>query len=148
VCHFIDLFVAVAGAPVTSIGATPLREGSHEAQTVMFSLTLGDGSIGTIHYLANSSRKLPKERFEVNSDGRTVVIDNFRGLKSFGFKKIKSRKLWSQQKGHRQCIEAFLGAVKGEKIELPSFEEIKNVTVATILAKESLRNGGVLVVGA
>jgi len=148
VCHFIDLFVAVAGAPVVSIGATPLREGGHEAQTVMFAVTLGDGSIGTIHYLANSSRKLPKERFEVNSDGRTVVIDNFRGVKSFGFKKIKSRKLWSQKKGHRQCIEAFLGAVKGEKIELPSFEEIKNVTVATILAKESLRNGGVLVVGA
>jgi predicted dehydrogenase/threonine dehydrogenase-like Zn-dependent dehydrogenase len=141
VCHFIDLFVAIAGAPVTAVVSTPLRESKAEAQTAIFSLTLADGSIGTIQYLSNSSRKLPKERLEVHSGGRTAVIDNFRSIKSFGFKNLRSRKLWSQAKGHRECISAFLAAVSGREIELPAWDELRNVTVATIAAKESARDG-------
>lgn len=141
VCHFIDLFVAIAGAPVTAVVSTPLRESKTEAQTAIFSLTLADGSIGTIQYLSNSSRKLPKERLEVHSGGRTAVIDNFRSIKSFGFKNLRSRKLWSQARGHRECISTFLAAVSGREIELPAWNELRNVTVATIAAKESARVG-------
>lgn len=143
-CHFIDLMVAVAGAHVSSIAATPLREEGGEAQTAIFSLTFADGSIGAIHYLANGNRRIPKERFEVNSSGRSVVIDNFRAIRSFGFSAIRNRRLWTQQKGHQQCIQAFLGAIKGEPTTLPRWDELRNITTATILARESLRNGGVM----
>ncbi len=141
VCHFIDLFVALTGSLVKTVVATPLREVSGEPQTAMFSLTFEDGSVGSIQYLANGSRKLPKERLEVHSSGRSAVIDNFRALKSFGFKNLPSKKLWTQSKGHRECAAAFMGAIKGEAVVLPSWEELRNVTAATIAAKEALKAG-------
>ncbi len=51
---------------------------------------------------------MPKERFEVFSDGRTAVIENFRGVRSFGFAGLKSKRLWSQQKGHAECVGRML----------------------------------------
>jgi hypothetical protein len=62
-------------------------------------------------------------------------------VRSFGFKGLKSRRLWSQQKGHAQCVDAFLRAVRGEDVVLPSWEEIRNVTRATVLAREAVRSG-------
>jgi predicted dehydrogenase len=141
VCHFIDLMVAVSGSLVSSISGLGLRESGRELQSASFSLGFSDGSIGTIHYFANGSRKVPKERFEVFSDGRTAVIENFRAVQSFGFKGLKSKRLWSQQKGHAVCMDAFLRAVRGEDVVIPSWEEIRNVTRATVLAREALRSG-------
>jgi hypothetical protein len=63
------------------------------------------------------------------------------GLGSFGVTGLKSKRLWSQQKGHAERIDAFLRAVRGEDVVIPSWEEIRNVTRATILARESIRNG-------
>jgi hypothetical protein len=54
-------------------------------------------------------------------------------VRSFGFKGLKSRRLWSQQKGHAQCVDAFLRAVRGEDVVLPSW--------ATVLAREAVRSG-------
>ena len=141
VCHFIDLMVAVSGSLVSSISGIALRESGRELQSASFSLEFADGSIGTIHYFANGSRKVPKERFEVYSEGRTAVIENFRGVRSFGFKGLKSKRLWSQQKGHAECMDAFLRAVRGEDVAVPSWEEVRNVTRATVLAREAVRNG-------
>jgi len=141
VCHFIDLMVAVSGSLVSSISGLALRESGRELQSASFSLGFADGSIGTIHYFANGSRKVPKERFEVYSDGRTAVIENFRGVRSFGFKGLKSKRLWSQQKGHAECIDAFLRAVRGEDVVIPSWDEVRNVTRATVLAREAIRSG-------
>ena len=50
-----------------------------------------DGSIGTIHYFANGSKALPKERLEIFSSGKILQLDNFRKLRGFnwpGFKKM------------------------------------------------------------
>jgi hypothetical protein len=77
----------------------------------------------------------------VYSDGRTAVIENFRGVRSFGFKGLKSRRLWSQQEGHAECMDAFLRAVRGEEVAVPSWDEVRNVTRATVLAREAIRSG-------
>jgi hypothetical protein len=77
----------------------------------------------------------------VFSDGRTAVIENFRGVRSFEVTRLKSKRLWSQQKGHAERIDAFLRAVRAEDVVIPSWEEIRNVTRATVLAREALRSG-------
>ena len=48
-------------------------------------VSYADGSIGTVHYLANGNRSFPKERLEVFCEGRILQLDNFRKLKAFGW---------------------------------------------------------------
>ncbi len=44
-------------------------------------------------------------------------------------------------KGHAECIDAFLPAVRGEDVVILSWEKIRNVTRATVLAREAVRSG-------
>jgi hypothetical protein len=69
------------------------------------------------------------------------IITNKMLYCNFIFTYFKSTCVWSQQKGHAECIDAFLRAVRGEDVVLPSWEEIRNVTRATVLAREALRSG-------
>jgi len=51
---------------------------------VTIQLGFSEGSIGTIHYLANGSKAFSKERLEVFAQGRLIQLDNFRKLNAFG----------------------------------------------------------------
>jgi predicted dehydrogenase len=56
-CHFIDLLRFLAAAPIT--GHTSRRMDSRTHDTVTIQLDFADGSIGTIHYLANGHKAYP-----------------------------------------------------------------------------------------
>ena len=62
------------------------RDPETDDSTVVI-LRYPDGSTATIHYLANASALLPKERFEVSADGRTseVVAHGFRNPYDLAF---------------------------------------------------------------
>ena len=49
-------------------------------------LSFADGSMGTIHYLANGHKSFPKERLEVFCAGRVLQLDNFRKLRGWGWR--------------------------------------------------------------
>ena len=59
-----------------------LQENTDNATIV---LKYKNGSIGTINYFSNGSKAYSKERVEIYSQGRTIIIDNFRKLKCFWF---------------------------------------------------------------
>jgi predicted dehydrogenase/threonine dehydrogenase-like Zn-dependent dehydrogenase len=126
-CHFIDLLRYLADTEITAChasfqGKNPLND------TATISLTFGNDAIGAIHYLANGHKSFPKERLEVFCAGRVIQLDNFRKLKSFGWPSFRKMNLWRQDKGQRDCIAAFLDAVKkGTPSPIP-FEEIAEVT--------------------
>ena len=63
-CHFIDLIRFLVGKPIVSWSSTLLGDNVTK-DTVTLSFSFEDGSIGTIHYFANGSKKFPKERVEV-----------------------------------------------------------------------------------
>jgi len=101
-------------------------------------LRFGDGSMGTVHYLSNGHRSLPKERLEIFCAGRVLQLDNFRRLRSFGWSDVRADLLWRQDKGHRQCIAAFVDAVSGGKPSPIPFEELSEVTRASFDADDQL----------
>ena len=142
-CHFIDLMRYLAGSPIVSIQAR--RMGDSPAVEVCedkASITLGfeDGSFGTILYLANGASSFPKERVEVFAAGRVLQLDNFRKLKGFGWPGFSKLNLWKQDKGQRQCADAFLQAIeKGAKSVIP-FEEVMEVAHVSIEVAALLRN--------
>ena len=83
-----------------------------------------DGSLGTVHYLANGSKSFPKERLEVFAGGRVLQLDNFRKLTGFGWPGFKKMNLWRQDKGQRACASAFIQAVSAGGIAPISLDEI------------------------
>lgn len=135
-CHFIDLLRHLAGCRivdwhVTSMaGVDGVRPGDDCAA---ITLQFEDGSFGTIHYLANGHRSVPKERLEVFCGGRHLYLDNFRVLRGRGWRGFRTMRLWRQDKGQRSCAAAFINAVRegtGSPVPPEEILEVSRVSIA------------------
>lgn len=132
-CHLIDLARFLAGSPITGVATIALGQPG-PADTATTSLTFADGSIATVNYFANGSKRYPKERVEVFSGGRVLVNDNFRTLRSYGWPGVRTLRLRSQDKGHAASTAAFLAAVRaGGPAPIP-WDELLEVSEATLRA--------------
>ena len=96
------------------------------------SLTFENGSMGSIHYFANGSKSFPKERIEVFCDNAVLQLDNFRKLRGFGWKGFKKMNLWRQDKGHQDCVKAFIDSISKNKPPPIPFDEILEVSRVSI----------------
>lgn len=76
----------------------------------MLNLSFDNGSIASISYFSNGSKKVDKEHLEVFCANWVAVVDNFKGLRLYGTKMSRSRS--RQDRGHRPEISAFLESVK------------------------------------
>ncbi len=140
-CHFIDLLRHLAGASIdrhseAALGRHPGMAVTSDKATI--TLEFADGSIGTIHYLANGNRSFPKERLEVFCGGRVLQLDNFRKLRGWGWKGFSKMNLWRQDKGQAACVKAFVEALRnGGPVPIP-LEEILEVSRVSIEAQQAL----------
>jgi predicted dehydrogenase len=129
-CHFIDLLRHLVGAEITEIGRQTLSARTDDTFTLQ--LGFADGSIGTVHYFANGSKRFPKERLEVFAGGRILQLDNFRRLRGYGWPGFTGQRLWRQDKGQQACAAAFLEAVRSggpAPIPWPEIDEVARVTL-------------------
>lgn len=133
-CHFVDLLRFLAGAAIESHHVSWMRpgQGVDLKDNATISLNFADGSVGTIHYLANGSRKFPKERLEVFNGGRILQLDNFRSLKGFGWPGFKKMNLRKQDKGQSACAAAFLEAIREGRPSPIPLDEILEVSRVSI----------------
>ena len=132
-CHFIDLLRFLARAPITEHSV--VRMDAALRDTVTIQLTFADGSIGTVHYLANGSKRFPKERLEIFAGDGVLQLDNFRRLTGFGWPGFSSMRLWRQDKGHKACAAAFIRAVStGAPTPIPLDEALEVSRIAIALA--------------
>jgi predicted dehydrogenase/threonine dehydrogenase-like Zn-dependent dehydrogenase len=139
-CHFIDLLRFLAGAPVIGVQTTTLGKVGHGADKVTFVLRFGEGSMGTVHYLANGHAALSKERLEVFCAGRVLALDNFRTLRGYGWPVFRRMRSWRQDKGNHACIGAFVAAVRqGRPSPIPA-DELFEVTRISLEVAEATRN--------
>lgn len=140
-CHFIDLLRYLAGAPVTQCSVMALGRGSSRetaSDKVTITMAFADGSVGTLHYLANGDKGFPKERLEVFCAGRVLQLDNFRRLRGWGWKNFSSMRLWRQDKGQAACVRAFVEALqRGQPAPIP-LDEIIEVSRVSIEAQTAL----------
>lgn len=137
-CHLVDLMVSLTGSLVESVVMNALGSGPAEnTDNATILLRFKNGSTGVLNYFSNGSKAYSKERIEVFSQGRTIVIDNFRRADFYGFK--KSSASGSQDKGHQNQFNLFLKNLKNGGPATIPFEEIMNVSRATLAALESLK---------
>lgn len=138
-CHFIDLLRHLAGADIVEQRTTAL--GAHLAvpvrdDKVSITLLFADGSMGTIHYLANGHKAFPKERLEVFCAGRVLQLDNFRRLRGWGWRGFARLNLWRQEKGAEACAKAFVTAIREgapSPIPLAEIVEVSRVAIAAAI---------------
>jgi len=139
-CHFIDLISYITGSKVTEVcmnamGVNP-QENTDNASIL---LKYENGSTGVINYFANGSKSYSKERVEVHSQERTLILDNWRVLKGYGFKgfsKMKSK----MDKGHKAQFSLLVDQINNQKETLIPFDSIINTTKASFSAIKSLKS--------
>ena len=138
-CHFIDLIRHLVGTPIVGVEARMMGRAPgvvvREDKMTIF-LEFADGSTGAVHYLANGSKRYPKELLEVFSEGRIMVLDNFKTLRGYGWKGFRRKRLWRQDKGHRAEVAAFIDRVVEGGEPLIPWGELEEVTRATFAATE------------
>jgi predicted dehydrogenase/threonine dehydrogenase-like Zn-dependent dehydrogenase len=136
-CHFVDLLRFLVGCPINQVSAVCAESVQGKIPDCMvINLTFEDGSIGTIHYLANGHKSFPKERLDVFVGGKILQLDNFRNLTGYGWNGFQKMNLLNQDKGHAAGIAAFLLAVsQGQAAPIP-FHEIVEVSKACFDAVE------------
>ncbi len=141
-CHYIDLIVFLTGSRVKSVCMNAMGENPQEnTDSASILLRLENGSTGVVNYFSNGSKAYSKERLEVYSQERTLVMDNFIKTSGFGFKGFSKLKT-GLDKGHKAQFGRIIAkANAGEGIELIPYDELINVTKASFAAIESLKTG-------
>lgn len=139
VCHFVDTLAYLSGALPVSVYASAMPDPDNLNDTLNVSLTFQNGSIGTISYLANGDKSLPKERLEVFSGGWSAIADDFKRLIIHANGKKKIKKMLSQDKGQRREVAEFIQAVKNGTGEIIPFQEIYSASLVTFKILESIQ---------
>jgi predicted dehydrogenase len=137
-CHFIDLISYFTGSQVqevcmNSMGMSPQL--NTDNATIL--LKYQNGSTGVINYFANGSKAYSKERIEVYSQDRTLVLDNWRTLEGFGFKGFSSMKS-RMDKGHNAQFELLVNQILSQGDALIPIQSLVNTTLASFAALESI----------
>lgn len=127
-CHFIDIAVFLTRSLVTEVSVAPVAGASDSASIL---LRHANGSISVVNYFANGNRDLSKERIEAHTDGRSLLLNNFRELQGFGYRSFSSLKT-KQDKGHARQFAAFAERVKSGGGPLIPWAEVANTARATL----------------
>jgi predicted dehydrogenase/threonine dehydrogenase-like Zn-dependent dehydrogenase len=136
-CHMIDLITFFTGSLVKEVVMTAAGTQPDEStDNASLLLKYQNGSVGVINYFSNGSKSYSKERVEIYSQGKTLVIDNFRKLHCFGAKGDLSK---TQDKGHYNQFKFLQERLLEGGSELIPFEQIVNTSRAAIAAIESLK---------
>ena len=141
VCHFVDFLTYINGSLPTSVFARKLNDPKGLNDTVNAILTYENGSIGNISFFANGDVRLPKERFEVYSNGCVAVLDDFKRLSIYANGKRNLRRKMLKDKGQKFEIEHFIEAILKGRSEIIPFEEIINTSTVTFKIMESIQGG-------
>jgi predicted dehydrogenase len=141
-CHFIDLLRFLAESPIVSVQASAQKPALgmpalHD--TVSLTMMFADGSMGTVHYLANGHKSFPKERVEVFCAGRVLQLDNFRTLRGYGWPGFSKMNLWRQDKGNTACVMAFADAIKNGGASPIPFDQLIEVARVSIEAAKAVQ---------
>lgn len=139
-CHLIDLITFLSGSLVDEVIMTAAGQNPEEnTDNASILMKYKNGSMGVINYFSNGSKAYSKERIEVYSQGRTLIIDNFRRLESFGFSGRGFSK--SQDKGHYEQFKLLQKKLSEGGKEMIPIQETLNTSRAVLAAIESMKVG-------
>jgi predicted dehydrogenase/threonine dehydrogenase-like Zn-dependent dehydrogenase len=139
-CHFIDLAIFLTGSLVEAVAAVGLGGGGAPGgDTASVLLRHANGSTSVVNYLANGHREWPKERVEIFSQERVLVLDDFRETTGCGFRRFRRLKT-KLDKGHAAQFAEFSRRLRDGGGPLIPWAELANGARATLAIGEALRS--------
>ncbi len=136
--HFIDTLSWWAG----SLPAEVYAAAGPERDDVLATIRFENGSVGTISYVTGGNARFPKETLDAVAGGRNARLDNFRQAAVWaGRKRTTLRSRAGQDKGQKDLLAAFVGAVRTGCAMPISIDSLVATTRATIAVGESLTSG-------
>jgi predicted dehydrogenase len=133
-CHFVDLIRYLAKAEIIESSLM-----SKSRDDFIITLKFRNESIGVINYNSCGNQKFPKEKLEISTSGKVLVLDNFNSLRGYGFSNFSKMRLWAQEKGHKQEISAFIDAINNGSLPIP-LNEILEVTRVCLELNDQFKN--------
>ncbi len=132
-CHIYDLFTFFTNSKVVSVQSRSLApKTDHYSSRDNFAATLGfeDGSVATLTYTALGSNEFPKEQMEIFSDGKVLMLDDYKQLRIHGSNaKGVTSKL--TDKGHMRELETFAETLeKGGEWPIPLWQQLQATEIA------------------
>jgi predicted dehydrogenase/threonine dehydrogenase-like Zn-dependent dehydrogenase len=143
--HFVDVMQFVSGAlPVSVYAVAPSDEARrYNNDNILVTVNFADGSVGTVHYLANGASAVEKEYLEVFGGAKTARMWNFKKLESAVGRK-KTSTSFSGDKGHAAEMKALIDGFESGAGSPISAESLAATSRVTFAAMESLRTEGIV----
>lgn len=140
-CHYFDLMVYLTGSKIKSVCMNALGQNpSENTDNASILLKMENGSTGVVNYFSNGSKAYSKERLEVFSQEKVLIMDNFIKTTGYGVKGFSGLKT-KLNKGHKAQFDEVISKIKHGSVELIPYEELINVTKASFAAIQSLKEG-------
>ena len=142
-CHFIDFLTWLVGEVPSSVQANVMTDGGkYNQDNLIMNFDFPDGSIGTVVYVANGDKSLPKERVEVFCAGKAAILRDFRELELVsGGSKKKLRSRFKQDKGHKAIWDEFAKLISDGGDSLIPYGQLFGVMRASFAVNLSVRTG-------
>jgi len=143
VCHFVDLMLFLTGAAPVSVFAESVSAKSPkivDADSVFITLRFADGSTGSIAYLSEGDKALPKERMEIFGGRKTFVLDDFRRGIGYASEREQQVDLKTQDKGQRAQVQRICATLREGGPAPISLDELAATTRTTFRILDSLRS--------
>lgn len=140
-CHFFDLLYWLVGHEPVRIfaeGGTLTHPGKDIYDNTVISIKFQDGSIATITFTDMGNENFPKERIEIFSGDRTIVIDDFRKMSVCG-ESNREIALKTQAKGHYEEFLALRDSIRDKKPSPVSYRDGTRAMVCCFKTLDSLR---------
>ena len=142
VCHFIDLMQYLTGALPVSVFAESISAKSGkivDADSVFITLRFADGSNGTVAYLSEGDKGLPKERVEIFGAGKVFVLDDFRRATLYKDGREEQVTLKAQDKGQQAQVRQVCASVLEGGPAPIGLDDLAATSRATFRVLDSLR---------
>lgn len=138
-CHFIDLCSYLAGSKVVSVCMNAMGENPEEhTDNASILLRYENGTNAVINYFANGAKSYDKERVEVFSQERVLILENWRKLTGYGVKGFSKMK-GNLDKGQKNQFAMLNECIQNGGESLIPIDSIINTTKACFAAIESLK---------
>lgn len=140
-CHYLDLMIFLSGSKIKCVCMNAMGENpSENTDNASILVKMENGSSGVVNYFANGAKSYSKERLEVFSQEKVLIMDNFIKTSGYGikgFSKLKTK----LDKGHKAQFGQIVEKIKQGSVQLIPYDELINVTKASLAAIESLKKG-------
>ena len=138
-CHFIDLCSFFADSKVVAVCMNAMGENPEEnTDNASILLRYENGANAVINYFANGSKSYSKERIEIYTQEKTLVLDNWRELKGHGCKGFSKMKK-GMDKGHTTQFALLNDRIQNGGEALIPFDSIVNTAKASFACIDSLK---------